>query len=120
MTLCALPNPVPIPIFVLRYDFNPDSNYYFDSDYDYPSDYDSKSNSKFNNDSDSDLVFRIRLTLGHPGGRGGGASHPPYGFSEIFLEDKTSVPEVFSSCSFIPCVLFKTSLVMVSCYGYEL
>ena len=74
MTLCALPNPVPVPIFVLRYDLNPDSNYYnFDSDYDYHSDYDSK----FNYDSDSDPVFRIRLTLGHPEGAGAGASHQP-------------------------------------------
>ena len=40
-------------------------------------------------------------------------------FQSFFLEDKTSAPEVFSSCSFIPCVDFWTNLVMVSCYGYE-
>ena len=98
MISCALPNPVPIPLFILRYDFNPDFNYYFDPDYDYHSDYDSKSNSKFNYDSDSDPVFRIRLTLGHP--RGGGrmvdATHHKV-FLSFFLEDKTSVPEVSSS-----------------------
>ena len=34
------------------------------------------------------------------GGRGG--YHPPKVFLSFFLEDKTSAPEVFSSCSFIP------------------
>ena len=38
----------------------------------------------------------------------------------FFLEDKTSVPEVFSSCSFIPPAHFEVSLMMVSCYGYEI
>ena len=37
-----------------------------------------------------------------------------------FLEDKTSAPDVFSSCSFIPRAHFETSLVMVSCFGYEI
>ena len=41
-------------------------------------------------------------------------------FLNFFLEDKTSVPDVFSSCSFIPRAHFETSLVMVGCYGYEL
>ena len=41
-------------------------------------------------------------------------------FLSFFLEDKTSAPDVFSSCSFIPCVGFETRLVMVSCYGYEI
>ena len=41
------------------------------------------------------------------------------GMSFLLLEDKKSVPDVFSSCSFIPRAQFETSLVMVSCYGYE-
>ena len=57
---------VPIPIPILRYDFNPDFDYCFDSDYDYHSDYDCKSDSQFNYDSDSDFVFRIRLILRFP------------------------------------------------------
>ena len=45
---------------------------------------------------------------------------PPHKvLSEFFLEDKTTAPDVFSSCSFIPGVDFEPSLVMVSCYGYE-
>ena len=35
----------------------------------------------------------------------------------FFLDGKTSAPEVFSSCSFIPREHFETSLVMVSYYG---
>ena len=38
----------------------------------------------------------------------------------FFLEDKTSAPVVFSSCSFIPRAHFETRLVMFSCYGYEI
>ena len=38
----------------------------------------------------------------------------------FFLDDKTSAPDVFSSCSFIPGGHFETSLVMVSYYGYEI
>ena len=41
-------------------------------------------------------------------------------FLSFFLEDKTSVPDVFSSCSFIPHTHFKASFRMVSCYGYEI
>ena len=41
-------------------------------------------------------------------------------FLSFFLEDKTSVPEVFSSCSFIPHTHFEVSFMMVSCYGYEI
>ena len=41
-------------------------------------------------------------------------------FLSFFLEDKTSAPDVFSSCLFIPRTNFETSLVMVSCYGYEI
>ena len=36
------------------------------------------------------------------------------------MEDRTSGPDVFSSSSFIPCVHFETSSVMVSCYGYDI
>ena len=38
------------------------------------------------------------------------------GFSELFLNDATSAPEGFCSCSFIPRAHFETSLVMVSHY----
>ena len=41
-------------------------------------------------------------------------------FLSFFLEDKTSVPDVFSTCSFIPCAHFETRLVMDSRSGYEL
>ena len=38
-----------------------------------------------------------------------------WGFSEFFfLEDKTSAPDVFSGCLFIPCAHFETSSVFVS------
>ena len=40
-------------------------------------------------------------------------------FLSFFLDDKTSAPDVFSSCSFIPFAHFKLSLVMLSNYGYE-
>ena len=39
-------------------------------------------------------------------------------FLSFFLEEKTSAPDVFNSCSFIPLADFETSLVMLSCYGY--
>ena len=54
------------------------------------------------------------------GGGGGGMPTPRKVFLSFFLEDKTSAPDVFSSCSFIPGTLFETSSVMVSCYGYEI
>ena len=41
-------------------------------------------------------------------------------FLSFFLEDKTSARDVFSSCLFILWAHFETSLVMVSCYGYEI
>ena len=44
----------------------------------------------------------------------------PKVFLSFFLEDKTSAPDVFSSCSFIPRADFEMNLVMVSCYGYEI
>ena len=54
-------------------------------------------------------------------GRGWGADTTPHKvFLSFFLEDKTSVPVVFSSCSFISRTHFETSLVMVSCYGYKI
>ena len=44
-------------------------------------------------------------------GGGGGSSE------FFFLDGKTSAPEVFSSCLFIPREHFETSLVMVSYDG---
>ena len=38
----------------------------------------------------------------------------------FFPEEKTSTPDVFSSFSLIPRADFEISLVMVSCYGYEI
>ena len=81
-----------------------------------------------------DKVKRVRLSPpdnGLPNQRtdvqgvwgGGGKGRevpPPWGFSEFFLNDKTSTPEVFCSCSFIPCAHFETSLVTVSYYDYEI
>ena len=54
---------------------------------------------------------------------GGGASSDPskvFLFLVFFLDDKTSAPDVFNSFSFFPCTHFETSLVMVSCYRYEI
>ena len=46
---------------------------------------------------------------------------PPHKvFLSFFLQDKTSVPDVLSSCWFIPRTDFETSLVIVSYYGYEI
>ena len=61
------------------------------------------------------LVF-TNLTLG----RTGGGAPPCKVFLSFFLEDKTSVPDVFSSCLFIPGAQFERGLVMVSCYRYEI
>ena len=59
-----------------------------------------------------------RMTMG---GGGGGGCHLAKLFLSFFsIEDKTSAPEVFSSCSFIPGAHFETSLVMVSCYVCEI
>ena len=41
-------------------------------------------------------------------------------FLNFFLRDKKLAPDVSSSYSFIPRADFETSLVMVSCYGYEI
>ena len=38
----------------------------------------------------------------------------PKVFLSFFLEDTTSAPDVFSSCSFIPCANFETSSVAFS------
>ena len=45
----------------------------------------------------------------------------PYTFGLVFLLwDKTSAPDVFSSCSFIARAHFESNSVMVSFYGYEI
>ena len=41
-------------------------------------------------------------------------------FLSFSFDEKTSAPDGFSSCSFIPCAHFETSFVMVSYYGYEI
>ena len=56
--------------------------------------------------------------MGEGGDRDG--CYLPEVFLSFFLENKTSAPELFSSCSFIPRAHFETSLVMVSCYGYKI
>lgn len=40
-------------------------------------------------------------------------------FVSFFVDDKTSAPDIFRSCSFVPDVHFETSLVIVSYYGYD-
>ena len=55
------------------------------------------------------------------GGGGKGLDATPHKvFLSFFLEDEISAPDVFSSCSFIARADFEMSLVMVSCYGYEI
>ena len=46
----------------------------------------------------------------------------PLRFFKFFspIDDKTSAPDVFSSCSFIPIAHSEASVVIVSCYGYEI
>ena len=61
---------------------------------------------------------RYRLTFGRTGGWIPFLPHKV--FPSFLLKDKKSVPYVFISCSFIPRAHFETSLVMVSCYGYEI
>ena len=74
------------------------------------------------------LIFNPRTYRrgggGGGGGRGGGGGGGEGLRFKVFLSfflDKTSAsaPDVFSSCSVIPRADFETSLVMVSCYGYE-
>ena len=64
-------------------------------------------------------IILTELTLGCTRGKGGGG-HPHNFFLSFFVEDKTSAPDVFSSCLFILHANFETSLVMVSCYGYDI
>ena len=69
------------------------------------------------------LRYRLnpRTYKGVGGGGGKGWLLPTHKvFLSFFLEDKTSAPDVFSSCSFIPRANFEVSLVMVSCYGNEI
>ena len=50
-----------------------------------------------------------------------GRFHPSLRFYLSFYpEDKTSAPEVFRSCLFIPRAHFEASSVMASSYGYEI
>ena len=58
------------------------------------------------------------LTLGRTGGGEVVAILPLTFFSIVILDDKTSAPEVFSSCSFIPRAHSQTGLVMATYYGY--
>ena len=53
----------------------------------------------------------VTLTLGRT--REGGC-HPPKVLLSFLLEDKTSAPDVFSSCSFIPQAHFELSSEVVS------
>ena len=63
------------------------------------------------------FYFNLRTYKGGQGG-GGGGWHPPKVFLSFLIDDKTSAPDVFSSCSFIPRAHFESSSVMVSFYGY--
>ena len=61
------------------------------------------------------------LTLRRTRGKGGGCHpRPAKAFLSFLLEDKTSAPDVFSSCSFISRSHFESSSVMVSFYDYEI
>ena len=63
----------------------------------------------------------VSFNLDVQGGGGGGVGMLPLKvFLSFLLEDKTSAPDVFSSCSFIPRAHFESSSVMVSFYGYEI
>ena len=81
--------------------------------------------SRSTNQSLSDLVKRatvclvfVLLTFGRT--REGWMPTPHKVFLSFYLEDKTSAPDFFSSCSLITRTDFEMSLVMVSCYGYEI
>ena len=56
-------------------------------------------------------------TLGRTRVEGGVDATPLKVFLTFLLEGKTSAPDVFSSCWFIPCAHFESSSVMVSFYG---
>ena len=65
----------------------------------------------------------VPLTVGRTslgGGREGRLPPASEVFLIFFLDGKTSAPDVFSSCLFIPRAHFETILVMVSHYGYEI
>ena len=53
-------------------------------------------------------------------GEGVVTASPSEFFLSFFLDEKTSAPDVFTTCSFIPRAHFGTSLVIVSDYGYEI
>ena len=65
-------------------------------------------------------IYKLNPRTYREGGGGGGCHPPCKVFLSFFVEDKTSVPDVFSSCLFIPHAQFERGLVMVSCYGYEI
>ena len=77
-------------------------------------------NKKMNSNS-IEHVQKQHFSLNPRTYQGGWMLPPPHTvFLRFFLEDKTSALDVFSSCSFIPPADFETSLVMVSCYDYEI
>ena len=63
------------------------------------------------------IIYKL-LTLGRIGGWF--PPLPEFFLSFFFLDDKTSAPDVFSSCLFITRAHFETRLVIVSYYGYEI
>ena len=63
------------------------------------------------------------LTFGRTSGGWGwvvASSDPSEVFLSIFLDGKTSAPDVFNRFSFFPRTHFETSLVMVNYYRYEI
>ena len=58
------------------------------------------------------------LTLGRTSGKGW-LPLPSEVVKVCFLDDETSAPDVFVSCSFITRRHFKTILLMASYYGYK-
>ena len=72
----------------------------------------------------SPIVFFVLNSRTYKGVRGGGGrgwlSPASEVFRNFFPDDKTSAPEVFSSCSCIRRTNFETNLVMASYYGYEI
>ena len=69
----------------------------------------------------SATLFKILIFNPRTYRRGGGGEGLRFKVFLSFFLDKTSAsaPDVFSSCSVIPRADFETSLVIVSCYGYE-
>ena len=72
----------------------------------------------------TDILFQFlkfgTLNLGHTRAGGGERLGLRLGLGPSPLPHKVFLPGVFSSCSFIPRAHLETSLVMVSCCGYEL